>query len=70
MQGSQFSMREVEVVTATVDLDEVASYRGAGEPCFVLSIKPLSRAWLTLTHSACQGLRGAACPVGRIVLHP
>lgn len=30
MQGSQFSLREVEVVTATVDLDEVVSYRGAG----------------------------------------
>ncbi|KAL4439201.1 hypothetical protein ABPG77_004103 [Micractinium sp. CCAP 211/92] len=28
-QGSQFSLREVEVVTATVDLDEVVSYRGA-----------------------------------------
>jgi NAD+ synthase (glutamine-hydrolysing) len=28
-QGSQFSMKEVEVVTATVDLDEVSSYRGA-----------------------------------------
>lgn len=31
LQGSQFSLREVEVVTATVDLDEVVSYRGAGE---------------------------------------
>jgi hypothetical protein len=29
-QGSQFSLKEVEVVTATVDLDEVVSYRGAG----------------------------------------
>jgi len=28
-QGSQFSAREVEVVTATVDLEEVRSYRGA-----------------------------------------
>ncbi|KAI7835944.1 hypothetical protein COHA_010177 [Chlorella ohadii] len=28
-QGSQFSMKEVEVVIATVDLDEVSSYRGA-----------------------------------------
>ena len=28
MQGSQFSVREVEVVTATVDLDEVVRYRG------------------------------------------
>ncbi|KAI3428464.1 hypothetical protein D9Q98_007289 [Chlorella vulgaris] len=28
-QGSQFSLKEVEVVTATVDLDEVVSYRGA-----------------------------------------
>ncbi|MEW5302061.1 MAG: hypothetical protein WDW36_004871 [Sanguina aurantia] len=28
-QGSQFSLREVEVVVATVDLDEVVSYRGA-----------------------------------------
>lgn len=26
-QGSQFSLREVEVVVATVDLDEVVSYR-------------------------------------------
>ncbi|MBP6469012.1 MAG: NAD(+) synthase [Chloroflexi bacterium] len=28
-QGSQFSPRDVEVVTATVDLEEVRSYRGA-----------------------------------------
>lgn len=28
-QGSQFSLHEVEVVTATVDLDAVVSYRGA-----------------------------------------
>ena len=28
MQGSQFSVNEVEVVTATVDLDEVVRYRG------------------------------------------
>lgn len=28
-QGSQFSLSEVEVVTAAVDLDEVVSYRGA-----------------------------------------
>eukprot|EP00045_Choanoeca_perplexa_P012688 m.139808 g.139808 ORF g.139808 m.139808 type:complete len:698 (-) comp16099_c0_seq4:1105-3198(-) len=27
-QGSQFSLRDVEVVTATVDLDEVRSFRG------------------------------------------
>lgn len=26
-QGSQFSLRDVEVVTATVDLDEIVSYR-------------------------------------------
>lgn len=26
-QASQFSLRDVEVVTATVDLDEVVSYR-------------------------------------------
>jgi hypothetical protein len=31
VQGSQFSLGEVEVVTAAVDLDEVVSYRGAGE---------------------------------------
>lgn len=29
-------MKEVEVVTATVDLDEVSSYRGAGELQFQL----------------------------------
>lgn len=29
MQGSQFAIGDVEVVTATVDLDEVVSYRGA-----------------------------------------
>ena len=29
LQGSQFSIEDVEVVTATVDLDEVVSYRGA-----------------------------------------
>lgn len=28
-QGSQFSVKDVEVVTATVDLDDVRSYRGA-----------------------------------------
>ncbi|WP_410959751.1 nitrilase-related carbon-nitrogen hydrolase, partial [Salmonella sp. SAL4356] len=28
-QGSQFSLSEVEVLTATVDLEEVRSYRGA-----------------------------------------
>lgn len=28
-QGSQFSMRDVEVITATVDLEDVRSYRGA-----------------------------------------
>lgn len=28
-QGSQFAVSDVEVVTATVDLDEVVSYRGA-----------------------------------------
>lgn len=28
-QGSQFSLNDVEVVTATVDLDEVRSYRAA-----------------------------------------
>jgi NAD+ synthase (glutamine-hydrolysing) len=27
-QGSQFSLRDIEVVTATVDLDSVQSYRG------------------------------------------
>lgn len=58
------------MVTATVDLDEVASYRGAGETCFVLSMKLLSCAWLTLSRSACQGLCGAACPFGRVVFHP
>ena len=29
-QGSQFSLRDVEVVTARVDLDEVVSYRWGG----------------------------------------
>ncbi len=29
LQGSQFGVSDVEVVTATVDLDEVVSYRGA-----------------------------------------
>ena len=29
VQGKQFSVSEVEVVTATVDIDEVVSYRGA-----------------------------------------
>ena len=29
MQGRQFSVQEVEVVAATVDIDEVVSYRGA-----------------------------------------
>lgn len=28
-QGSQFSVRDIEVITATVDLDDVRSYRGA-----------------------------------------
>lgn len=28
-KGSQFAVADVEVVTATVDLDEVVSYRGA-----------------------------------------
>lgn len=28
VQGSQFSVNEVEVVMATVDLDEVVRYRG------------------------------------------
>ena len=28
-QGSQFSLDEVEVITATVDLEDVRSYRGA-----------------------------------------
>ncbi|XP_064397705.1 glutamine-dependent NAD(+) synthetase-like isoform X2 [Halichondria panicea] len=31
-QGSQFSLDEVEVITATVDLDDVTSYRGANLP--------------------------------------
>lgn len=29
LQGSQFSLRDVEVVCGVVDLDEVVSYRGA-----------------------------------------
>ena len=29
VQGRQFSVHEVEVVAATVDIDEVVSYRGA-----------------------------------------
>ncbi len=29
MQGSQFSLKDVEVVVAAVDLDDVRSYRGA-----------------------------------------
>ncbi len=28
-QGSQFSLKDVEVVTATVDLEDVRSYRGS-----------------------------------------
>lgn len=28
-QGSQFTLEEVEVTTATVDLDDITSYRGA-----------------------------------------
>lgn len=32
LQGSQFSVNEVEVVTATVDLDEVVRYRGKRWP--------------------------------------
>ncbi len=28
-QGSQFTLDEVEVITATIDLDDVRSYRGA-----------------------------------------
>ena len=28
-QGSQFTLSDVEVITATVDLEEVRSYRGA-----------------------------------------
>ena len=28
LQGAQFSVQEVEVITATVDLDEVVRYRG------------------------------------------
>ena len=29
VQGAQFGLTDVEVVTATVDLDDVVSYRGA-----------------------------------------
>ncbi len=29
MQGAQFGLTDVEVVTATVDLDDVVSFRGA-----------------------------------------
>jgi hypothetical protein len=29
VQGSQFSLKDVEVITATVDLDDVVSFRAA-----------------------------------------
>ena len=41
-QGSQFSLDEVEVVTATVDLDDVTSYRGANLP-LAMQVSVLSR---------------------------
>lgn len=33
-QGSQFSLNDVEVVTATVDLEEVRAYRSSISRCF------------------------------------
>lgn len=40
-QGSQFSLQDVEVVTATVDLDEVRSYRSSS-PTYSLAAESLS----------------------------
>lgn len=33
-QGSQFSLQEVEVVTATIDLEQVRAYRSSASRCF------------------------------------
>lgn len=43
-QGSQFSLQEVEVVTATVDLEEVRSHRGA-TPTFGSSASTLTQTY-------------------------
>ena len=59
LQGSQFSLSEVEVVTATVDLDAVVSYRGAGEVLVTL----FARMLLLLPHCLYR------CEL-RVTVHP
>lgn len=33
-QGSQFTLTDVEVITATIDLEEIRAYRAAASRCF------------------------------------
>lgn len=40
-QGSQFSLKDVEVITATVDLDEVRAYRSSS-PTYCLAAETLT----------------------------
>jgi NAD+ synthase (glutamine-hydrolysing) len=60
-QGSQFSVKEVEVVTATVDLDEVVSHRGSvaslQEQAAMAPSMPLVEVDFALCHGYHDGIR-------------
>mmetsp|Transcript_23328 Transcript_23328/g.59695 ORF Transcript_23328/g.59695 Transcript_23328/m.59695 type:complete len:726 (-) Transcript_23328:433-2610(-) len=60
-QGSQFSLHDVEVVTATVDLDEVVSYRGAVASLREQASTSLQPAFVEVPHF---GLTTAASSAG------
>ncbi|CAI5537588.1 unnamed protein product [Closterium sp. Naga37s-1] len=64
-QGSQFTLADVEVVTATVDLDQVASYRGA-----ISSLREQASASAAAPSTSFPSLSSAASPAPPIVRIP
>ena len=42
LEGSQFSLKEVETVSATIDLDEVQAYRSSASRCLQAAMSTAS----------------------------
>ena len=69
LQGSQFGLGDVEVVTATVDLDEVVSYRGAVSSLQEQASSASPVATISVDFDLCHPTDKAAVPSAPIEPH-
>jgi hypothetical protein len=69
LQGSQFGVSDVEVVTATVDLDEVVSYRGAISSLQEQASTAVRVPGIPVDFNLCHGTEGALVPTSEILPH-